>query len=244
MRKIFIILTLIVSSFFIFNNDVKADTTTYNVNLTHFDYLNDEFYLLREKVIEYSNENNMYYLIVYKSGEFNAYVFEKKEYTIDFNDFNGSVYININSSSKICEIYDETLNCSGNSTSITFSLVAKYSSTSISYLNYLDSNIESLKYTGSVDFNISYNDLLYSVTLNGTVPSLYQIYLDDTYVEPEPEPEDPHLEEKEKLSNFYTTVITKIGELATNVFNNFILLFVIGIFVFIFIFEIIFRRLL
>lgn len=241
MRKIFIILTLIVSSFFVFKPNVKADTVSYNVNSSHLNYINDDFYLIREKAIEYCNENNKHYVIIYES-EFIAYVFDTDYAFVGYN--NPIIYFKVDYTAEKYKIRSGVFTLSGSATSITSSLVPTSSSTSINLNYYIDTNLENVLYTGSKEFNIVYNDLIYPIKKDTVVPTLYQIYLDENYVEPEPEPEDPHLEEKEILSNFYTTVITKIGELANNVFNNYILLFSIGIFIFVFVFEIIFRRLL
>jgi len=56
------------------------------------------------------------------------------------------------------------------------------------------------------------------------------------------EQENPNQEEIDKVTNFYTIVIKKIEYLANEISNNYILLFVIGIFIVTFLFLLIFRR--
>lgn len=239
MRKIFIILTLIVSSFFVFNTNVKAATVEYTIKDTQYQFINDDFFKLRELVINYVNENNKYYVIYndYYGSSLQVSIFDCSYLKMsNYNLFNSCGHTKYKLSNDKLSLVQ-----SGSGTSFS----SQYTNLS-AYFSYafMDTNVEDISSEDTNTYIIKYNDLTYTIEPGDILPTLYQIYLDENYVEPEPEPEDPHLEEKEILSNFYTTVITKIGELANNVFNNYILLFSIGIFIFIFVFEIIFRRLL
>lgn len=237
MRKIFMILTLIVSSFFIFNISVEAKTIDYTVQDKHYEFINEDFFKLRELVINYVNENNKYYVIHNNSAGSSllASVFDCSYLEmLNYSLYNSCGFIKY-------RLSNDKLSLEQSGTGSSFS--TQYTNT-VGYFSYafMDTNVKDIISKDTNTYIIRYNDLIYTIEPGDILPTLYQIYLDENYVEPEPEPEDPHLEEKEILSNFYTTVITKIGELANNVFNNYILLFSIGIFIFIFVFEVIFRR--
>ena len=59
----------------------------------------------------------------------------------------------------------------------------------------------------------------------------------DPFVSP-----DPFEEDKEIMNNFYTTIFTKISDLAISFANNYTFLLIFGIFILIFVFELIWRR--
>lgn len=237
MKKVYLVLTLLMTSLFFFStNEVRADTV-YTVNSSDFDYINDDFLKMRELAIEYCNENNTYYLIQYKNSSLQVAFFEK---TIDiyFTYINANGRIYLRSTGSDLKIYKGTTNLWEYGSSSGFSDYISSGST-LSYAYFLDTNIENLLYTGSKSFTITYNDLSYLVEQNTVMPSLYQIYLDDT-VEDVP-PEVPVVE-NEVIANYYSTVISKIGYLVETISSNQVYLSVIVIFLLIFITELIFRR--
>lgn len=245
MKKLFTIITLLMSSFFLFSiNEVRADSYTYELTEEHFSKLNDEFYNFREKVIKYVQDNNLHgYIIGYDSTN-NYY-----EAFIAYDNYSlrvvtGSPTYNLRFSYKYFErLY---LDSSGDFV-IKSTAQDRWSSISIlsdvsddTLINYLDTDMP-LTYTDEHEYTINFNDKTYLINNGATMPTLYQIYLDNFAPV---EPEDPYKEEKEIMNNFYSTIITKIGDLATSFASNYVFILILGIFILIFVFELIRRRLL
>ena len=246
MRKIFIILTLIVSSFFIFNNDVKADTIDLTISGTSNSYLNSTYFQdFRNHVLDNLETDNMYYVIVYNSTNDTYYSYHFESYDGNFIMDNNTLKLSPYLKRKLMRHanigrYYESYGSGSHSLSATID-----DSNVINYV-LLDTNYPDFKYLGTNEYNIIYDECTYILKNGSKVRTLYEYSIanqNSCILEDEVE-EDVHAEKKEILSNFYNMVITKIGELANIVFNDYILLFVIGIFIFIFVFEIIFRRLL
>lgn len=225
MNKLLLIITLFVSSFFIFNEDVKADVTIADGDIEK--YITEDFLILRENAIDFAKENNYNYIFTYEP----SYV---KHYYFYFYDKNSTYsyrylyaprisiknYIIYNASNKDnYDYYNEGTNYEFN---LTGTIILDVS--------------EDIYVPDS--FNIIYNDLTYIVDENNKFVTCYDIYCDlNNIVE-----ENPHQEEIDKVTNFYTMVIEKISYLAEEISNNYILLFTIGIFIVTFVFLLIFRR--
>jgi len=244
MRKIFYIFILMVSSFFVFNNNVKADTFTYIVNENDFNYLNDDFYTVRELASSYSEKYNYDYIIFYDKtyNRFQVYYITNGTYTIETTTYRGFILPIIKISSDKVELYNFSVstlvyNTSYNSASIWFD--NKEYENIFSYHAFLDSNIKVSISTTEHIHNITYNEFTYSITGDNFFPSLYEY---KTIMENPPvvEPEEPI--RNESLDSFYALVLEKIELFANYFITNTTLLFIIGIIILIFIIELIFRR--
>lgn len=225
MKKLFIIMTLFISSFFLFNNKVKADVTIADGDIEK--YITEDFLVLRETAINFAKENNYHYIFVYEPN----YTFHYYFYFYDKNSTYSYRYLYApRISIKNYVLYHA-------STKDNF----KYNNSSSSYEFNMTASIilevsEDIYIPDS--FNITYNDLTYTVNESNKFVTYYDIYCDlNNIVE-----ENPFEEEIEKVDNFYKIVMEKISYLASEFSNNYILLSIVGIFFIILIFEIVFRR--
>lgn len=243
MRKILLIFILTVSSFFVFNINVKADTITHIVDEKDFLLLTDEFYLLRDKSIEYANTNNKYYIIYNTSNGLRVYFYDKVDttwQTVAYSSINYPRIQVLSISAKIYKLDVDNLVRDGSASKIQSVLRDTSYENLFSYALYLDTNIENLKGIGGYNYMLNYNDFSYTVNEYDHFPSLYEFSL--LANPPEEEPEE--LPRNESLDSFYNLVIEKIQLFANYFIINSALLFIIGIIILIFIAELIFRRLL
>ena len=232
MKKLLIIITLFVSSFFLFcNKEVKAAEYTYDFSGQE-QYINNDIYpLIKSKAIELLISNpdlynkfiicyysNKYYIYLFNT-DVNPYIMLKDSYFIYDHGYSYTTY---NSSDGI-----------------------NYSKKDLSYFSQKKSSEyyflynSSLLDVGSFDkITLKLNDYTYEV-----LSSEEFIFLEDLYNKSlNVEQENPHQEEIDKVTNFYTMVIEKISYLAEQIANNYILLSIIGIFIVTFVFLLIFRR--
>lgn len=247
MRKIFYIFILMVSSFFVFYNNVKADTFTYIVNENDFNYLNDDFYTVRELAIDYANNYGYDYIIqsvndvfrVYYIQLSSSYVFENYiQSNFIFPSIKISAQINVYKYNSGTLVYETKYS----SSSISFVDSIFSDSPNFSYKKFLDSSIKVSIGIEEHTYILTYNNFSYTLTNEDYFPSLYEFKLimeNPPVVEPE-EPEE--LPRNESLDSFYALVLEKIELFANYFITNTTLLFIIGIIILIFIIELIFRR--
>ena len=238
MKKLYIILALIMSSFFFYSSDVRADTTTYEVIESEFNNFTEDFSNLRELTIANLNETYSYYIILYHKSKsrLTAYLFESTSNAQVFFSNGIGIYLSVSGAYKNYYLNGSNFTESGSGSNY-YSTLCSVNGTTCTYLSLLDTNFD-LSYTSGSTFNIKYNDLLYEITVGSKVPNLYEIYLDSIEVP------DIHEEEKQILSNFYNLVIEKIVLLSNYIINNYIFLSFVGIIILIFLIELIRRYLL
>lgn len=255
MKRLFIVFSVVISSFFLFKEDVNASEAT----ITYEDYSlvnSNSFNLVFESAKEKAEVDNYeYYFILQYPSSLNYYV-------IYFNTANSSKisYKQESSSSDYYYILDfrylliEKYNSLGEFDSI----VSKASTSTIHNSSYyriasLESSANKTYYYLYSNFDILftyyYNDLIMefphitytfnSQSNNEIFPSLYSVY--STYGDIEVP--DIHKKEKETLASFYTICIEKIGYLSSQISSNYIYLSMITIFIFIFVIELIRRYL-
>lgn len=234
MKKLFLLISLIVSSFF-FSSIVNADEVAFGFNWS-FDKLNDSFYtakgLYEEKIVTDSLSTD-YCAIYYNSslifvpisvdnypkftlGNSITVQFRSsganpsyKYVSGSFSNYNMNWYIN-------SVINNPILYCTRAIAKVTYNSTNIYRFTYEDYEFLLDSSSETL-------LTLTELKSLYDEFTNVNVP-------------------DPHQEEKDILISFYDLCISKLSDLATVIVSNYIYLSIIVIFIFIFVFEIIRRK--
>lgn len=215
MKRLFILFSVVISSFFIFNEDVKADITVTSSDIEK--YITEDFLYKRDIVIDFAKENNYEYFII-KDGASISYYFVDIGTTVTLSS----------SSFKLSSFYYYILQSDN-----TFKLIAYYqngSSWSVSSSLFLDMS-QDLYSTNS--FNIIYDNTTYVVNDTNLFMTYYDLYLlDNPIIE-----ENPHQEEIDKIGSFYSICIDKIEYLVNEVVNNYIYLSMITIFILIFVIE-------
>lgn len=235
MKKFSIFLSLLMTSFFLLSQNVKAIDITINESV--FDYVTDErFEYLRNYAIDYCNNHPEYnYLISYYGATYPA-----DGYYLDFFSSNASVLIDTYSlttsgNGPVYKLENASLVFQGNSNSV---LTYVNNSNSINFRTYLDTNANALvssSYYGST-YNVFYNDYSFSIFKGANVPSLYSIYRETHVIE---EPDNTPI-----LTTFYTTIGSKIAWLGEQFTESYIYLAILGVFILIFLIELIRRYLL
>lgn len=234
MNKLLVLISLFVSSFFLFSfsEKIKAEEVVVDYDFDINEYITEEFLTVRDIVLNYlSTSDYSNYFIRYQYDGDNLYPYiiylfnSAKLYT---SDTSSVFYFTVDYSVyKIRRLNNEIYNSSSSSTLILPSSTFKV---------YLDGNVNF--YSNNKTFKVNYNDLTYLVDNKNPIPFLYTIYKDINNV-----PEDnPHQEELNVLSNFYNTVIDKLEYISEVFVSNYIYLSILVIFLLIFVFELIFRR--
>ena len=268
MKRVYLILTLFITSFFFVSlNKVSAATYEYEVFEADFEYFDDDFFILRKLVINHSNLFDKNYIITVSfdsstTATLSAYVFDNtiicnlsgSNFFDNKNVNNRIPFITCNSNSENIDLFslssDKTsLSKLKSLNSVFFPFRSMYSS-SISNQHFsmhffLDSNFQNFTPNTLNTTIIKYNDLTYQIPNNEEqVPTLYQIYYDAGLAPEEPKEPDKFESEKELMNNFYSTIFVKISNLATDLTDNYIFLLIFTIFIFIFAIELIRRYLL
>lgn len=246
--KFSIFLPLFLTSFFLFSFNVNADTYSFNISSDDINFLKDNLSTMvstADNFISSDPDLSHDYFIVYLWS--NYYLFVKpstnNSYVVAYigSTNNGPFTINANAyygkfSSDFKEITDFNKSSLGALKAI-YSKAKYFYSTYDIYFSTNTGNIYSFNY---LDFSFLVND-----STNDYLPSLYNLYRtwysDDilpSFSPPEPEDNTPI------LTNFYTTVGNKVGELAVNMSDNYVYLAIIGVFILIFLIELIRRYLL
>lgn len=245
MKKACLVLTLILSSFFIFNLEVKAYEKKVDLD---FSYLNDDFYSVKSLAEEFILNDDIYsdyfiiyllsgklyvsYLPVYESGDlYTSCSIWSSDYIKLL--FRGSLDRYKLSSSGILfkdSVLAYNQNYVWSDISYSFSFIPLFANFDI----FLESG-------GSVTF--SYDTFSFvSVAGIDNLMTLYDLKKEyDLFIG---EKDLIHKEEKEVLESFYTICISKLGYLAEVIVNNYIYLSMLVILIFVFVFLLVFRRLL
>lgn len=225
MKKLYIIITLFVSSFFFASYEVKASELTLDISL---DKITDTFLNIKNLSDEFIKNNN----------DFDTYIIDYDYYVYFFKNSNNNEFN--------CNNYGTDLFCSFrvNYNKYKFSNdILVYTGTTSSgfssykFNNILYSSIIPLYKGSSTDIlNLNYNSKTLTILYGETIPLVYDLYLLDN-------PSDNlHQEEIEKVDSFYTLCIDKLSYLVTSIVSNYIYLSIFGIFILIIIFELIKRR--
>lgn len=240
MKKFYTLFILVLASFFLSYSEVKADAFSINIDSSEFDLLNDEFYQLREISIEYANQNNKFYVIAYDySNNLKSYIFDK---TIVMNVFirdfiTKDVKLNFNGEYDTYQIKDGLFKNVSSGTNFGYDLYT--SSGYQGYKFFMDTNYNvATTYNGDNNspLSIVYGDYVYNYEIYSPFPSLYEIYVKSGAGGPD------HSEEENILLNFYNLVIDRLSYLSTTFASNYIYLSVFVIFILVFVFELIIRR--
>lgn len=240
MKKLFIIMTLFMSSFFLFcNKEVKAYEYNYNFD---FDYLPEDFIEKKELVDNFIKEDtslsNNYIIRFSITGNEKAYyvIFVDNTNFLKATYSSGKLILSFTSSYTYKTIGSN--NSLGNNVNSTSSINLFINGIYQNYILYANFDIPTNNDNHTINF-IS-DDYSKTFQLNGfdKLPTIYDMYLEKNNIFPE----NPHQEEIDKLSNFYNIVIEKLGYLAETIVSNYIYLSIIVIFILIFLFILIFRR--
>lgn len=241
MRKIFYIFILMVSSFFVFNNNVKADTLSYVVDEQDIAYINEDFYKVREWAINRANNYEKYYIIIYNTTKtrFEIYLFNVNTFTYTNSSYDNILYPYIYlslSGGQLWYLSNGTIQSGGYPKTLSASFYNNSYSNKFTYINYLDTNIELFTGKNEHTYTLTYNDFSFTFSNTDHFPSLYEF---KTIFE-NPPVQEP--ERNESLDSFYYLIMEKIELFANYFITNSTLLFIIGIIILIFIIELIFRR--
>ena len=239
MKKVYLLLSLFIIPVFFFSiNKVSAATYEFEVSESNFEYINDDFYYIRDYALNHVSENGGYYVIYYSvSSSTYRLVFLQSikniELTLNSSSFDIKFWTWSNNEGVLYNYTNNEIVYYTHNTS--FLASSAIIDNKIDKYVYLDSNISTIYDTSGNETKITYKDNEYVVNSTTSVPSLYQIYLDSL--------SDPYEEQKGIINNFYSTIATKIGEFVTNISTNYIFLLIFGIFTLIFVFELIRRYL-
>lgn len=219
MKKLYMIITLFVSSFFFASYEVKASYK----EITDLDistYITDDFLLSHEEAIA----RGWKYIVVYDSGTYKYFVLQ--------NNSGNTVHYTLDSSNlKLSGV--TWYRWSNNKFS---SVISNYNVTfSSSSISIIDSSSDIFP---TSSFDIVYNNIFYPATIDKKIITVYDVY-NDLINGPSG---NPHQEEIEKVDSFYTLCIEKLGYLGEKIVSNYIYLSIFGIFILIIIFELIRRR--
>lgn len=230
MKKMFYMLAFIVSSFFFFSSNVNADNeyvVTYPDNF--LDNINDNFFTVREYAI--SNLDNDYpYYILFKAQDTPNYLIYYYNYS-DFISVGRSWFKSQSSDAKLIIYY-----INGNSPIISFNRQVNFSSDFVHLI--LDSNMNI--YYNPYSLQINYLDKSYIVNSTNKFLTTYDIYKEVNGIGEETD--NTHDSELSIIQSFYEVSISKISYLAESISSNYIYLSIFGVFILIFVFELIFRR--
>lgn len=247
MKKLFIIMTLFMSSFFLFSlEDVKAEEFTVDFDPTYFtdnQEVLDTALLMRDLAEKQVSNSYPYYFIYISASSDKTSVSELRVARLStIENINYSFSSTTSNLLYSMTTYTQKLSSTGTSLTTT----STYSSTIMYHFNnkipiyIFYSNFDIPIFD---DISIIYNALNFTyvdsvITTNKFTPILdiYNIYLDYN------SQDIKHKEELSKVENFYSVVIDKLGYLGETLVNNYIYLSIIVIFILIFVFKLIFRR--
>lgn len=233
MRKVYLLLTLFIVSLF-FSSNVYAAAHSHTVNETELAYLTrNDFLTLREHTINYCNENNKKYVIACDKYNCYANIFNDGTLTFTKTVSSGLIYPTLKYNTvSVYIMRNGVFTNYSSSTSFTYFRIS--SSGLFTFNSFVDSNVETAIY--DIDFEFTYDGFTLEVPAGTSIPTMYKFY--QAYNQPK----DKFIQEREVISNFYSVILEKIVLLANYFINNFFLMLILGIFILIFIFEIIRRR--
>lgn len=245
MKKLFIIIALFMSSFFLFNFKVNASTD--HIIKDYSLVLSEDFLDVKSKAkalfesLEYQN-----YVILSNSTGSNYYVwFFNNDYVTFKSIYSSGYFYSIS--------FTNVTNARYNYDSINKELVLyqeyTYSpdfSLQYNYILYSTVDVKFKYYSNPGTFNYSLPDFSKSYSSSSDddslFPTVYEVCVSSGNCTEDYDPTLIHKEEIEKLNNFYTICIEKISYLASFIVGNYIFLSIFVIFIFIFVFELIRRR--
>lgn len=234
MMKVLYTTILFISSFFLFNlKNVYAEEYTYEMSEDYNSLINDDFFNLKEKVLEISNNKRWFIYLVDNSNYFYVAISQDDISVISpatvpisftypgaprFSFKKFDIYSYYNSELKLQNSYTTT--------SYYTSLLSS------SKFNLVDTNCT---YSTSMShkYNIIYNNKTYVIPDDN--PTIYSIYLDNLN-SGNIDKEDDIL-----LFNFYSIIFDKLSYLSDMFATNYLFLSTLGIFILIFIVELIRR---
>lgn len=225
-KSLIITLFLVLSSFFFVSiKEVEATEMIFDIS---FDNINEDFFKVKSLAEEFMVEKNYQEFIIVKKDLYCVYFFKDSFESINCNIYNNNLSCYAYHEQQGYKYYNDTFSSDGSSTSFgpyfysdftnilysTFTFIFKGSSDNL-ILNYANTNLQ----VNNLD----------------TIPLVYDLYLKSSEVS------DPHLEEKEVITNFYTVCIEKINYLGEQIVSNYIYLSMVVILILIFIIELIRR---
>lgn len=244
MKKFYLLLSLFIIPVFFFSiGEVRADTLTFYVRDSDIEYLsNEKFITIREQAISYCNENNKKYIIACDEYSCFAHIFNDGATSLS-QLISGSFTYPLLSYSTV-DVYKMSNGIFTYSKSSVSTSFKKFDtgSNEIKYTSYLDTNLDNLNFMNYAS-DITYGDFTYHIDSESHFVSLYEFYTLMNDVPDKPVVDDKFPEEKEAMNIFYSTIFTKIGDLATNFVTNYIFLLIFGIMILIFLIELIRRYL-
>ncbi len=233
MKKLYMIITLFVSSFFLFNSDVKASTEV-EVNISSLDLINENFKKNIDLADNYLLSSTVYdnYFIYYdSSNKMFKYIF-----------YNSSNIVNNNFS---CYYYSNSFEC-GVISSYKFFNYISWKNDFVNEGGGIDFKIKDINYIcysslpiyldDTLTLKINYNNMYFTLEPGDKMMFLYDVYENQERLF------DVHYDEKNSLSNFYNLCLNKLSYLTGIIVGNYIYLSIFGIFILIIIFELIRRR--
>lgn len=249
MKKLFIIMTLFMSSFFLLSlKKVKAYELEVNLD---FSYIPEDLSTMINAVENFISTDETYSdnYMIYRSTTSVRYcvVIMPLDYSSQphINVFSSYIQILFNSSSSFSkfDFSSDFLNLIQNGTMVNkYNNVYAFNSATLYIPIYSNFDILMKKDTSLSTITYKYNDFTSTNTADGvdkfkTLYALYQEYQNSINTE------DPvHKEELIKVENFYKVIIEKLSYLAETIVSNYIYLSIIAIFMLIFVFKLIFRR--
>lgn len=248
MKKAYLVLTLILSSFFIFNLDVKADEVTYNVD---FDFLADDFLLYKQAVDNFILEDSslgsdyIIYLEITNAGTSVSKTYYRVLFCgqddVQVNYWKENLIFYSNNTLNQKTFTDYVLDAKTFSFNSGSKVLIEKSSYCIYNILYSTFDIKTRSDNQVVNFVSGDYIKTFSVDGNDFYPTFYDMYLEKNGELVSP---DPHKEEKETLGSFYILCINKLAYLGEVIVSNYIYLSMIVILMLVFVFLLVFRRLL
>lgn len=241
MKKLLIIITLFMSSFFfLFTKDVKAYEYIKEVDFS----LIEDVLSLKEKLdtfIETDTTYSDYYFIYSDMGTIEYYILPIDGSLSNFSTRTNGTFLYVYYSSYLKTGTNlSNINLNGGASTGIFYMYHEIEAQSKSIILYSNFDIKTTISGHTIIY--SYQDFSYTENfVNGEkVSTLYDVYL--KYQEHLGNKELVHQEEIDKLSGFYNVVIDKLSYLAEQIVSNYIYLSILVIFILIFVFMLIFRR--
>lgn len=214
-NKLLLLLVFFAAPFFFLTSNAKAisykDITLTDEKLSQ---INDDFYIIRNNIINYAKEKGYYYMYHSTYVQFS-----------NISEYHGASWGEI-PVVETCDIVNNNLtNCETLS-----DYIYSVSPTTL----YLDLNINI--YFSSFSYTYHYNTYSYTYGVDNPLPSIYSLYngINDNA--------GLKNEQLLTLNNFYSIVIEKINYLSKVIISNYIYLSIITIFILVFILKLIFRR--
>ncbi len=238
MKRLFMIITLFISSFFLFSFKVNAKEYTKEVDFSLIETtlsLKEKLDVFIETDVNYSD----YYFIYSDNGEIKYYIIRLNGSLDNLSIITDSLYFGLK--------YNASLKFG---TNLNYIDLIGGASSNIFYLSHLNKPSSHLLYmnfdyyftSGNSSITYNYNDfsITNSISSGNKLLTLYDVYLE--YQKYLGLNDSVHKEELNKLSSFYSIVIDKLNYLSDVIVGNYIYLSIIVIFILIFVFKLIFRR--